>query len=95
MQTKFKALNLARRSQTTLIGPYISQRLDSTCRVPQGSVSRPTAFLLYINYIPESSDKLSFCLIADDTNILFADKIVGTLLICPLPNNINSSCTCT
>ena len=62
------------RTQTTQIGPHISERLDSTCRVPQGSVLGPLPFLLYMNDIQESSDKLSFYLFADDTNILFANK---------------------
>ena len=39
----------------------------------------PLLFLLYINDIQESSDKLNFYLFADDTNILFADKNLKSL----------------
>ena len=35
---------------------------------------------MYINDIHNSSDKLSFCLFADDTNLLYADKSLRSLV---------------
>ena len=70
---------LQERTQTTQIGPHISDRIEATCGVPQGSILGPLLFLIYINDIQESSDKLRFFLFADDTNILYADKNLKSL----------------
>ena len=59
--------------QTTQIDKQISSKRNMLTGVPQGSVLGPLLFLNYINYIRNSSGKLSFYSFADDTNLLYAD----------------------
>ena len=67
------------RSQVTEVDTYLSSKSQISCGVPQGSVLGPLLFLIYINDIHNSSNKLSFYLFADDTNLLYADKNLKSL----------------
>jgi hypothetical protein len=47
--------------------------------VPEGSVLGPLLFLLYINDICVSKEKLNFYQFADDTSILYSHRNIHTL----------------
>ena len=71
---------LVGRQQTTQMGPKnISKKEVVLSGVPQGSVLGPILFLIYVNDISNSSDKLKFYLFADDSNLLYADKNLKSL----------------
>ena len=65
---------LTDRVQSTQIKSNTSNKETVSCGVPQGSVLLPLLFLIYVNDIYKSSDKLAFYLFADDTNLLYTDK---------------------
>ena len=62
---------LTNRKQYVFYNGCSSETKSITCGVPQGSVLGPLLFLLYINDLPNISDKLNFFLFADDTNIYY------------------------
>ena len=72
---------LYNRTQTTEVSGSISTKETNPYGVPQGSVLGPLLFLLYINDITNSSNKLNFFLFADDTNLLYAHKNLKSLEI--------------
>ena len=65
---------LTDRKQFVYYNGISSDTLPISCGVPQGSVLGPLLFLLYINDLPNISNKLLFFLFADDTNIYYEGK---------------------
>jgi len=51
-----------------------SSKQKVVCGIPQGSSLGPLLFLTYINNIPNCSEKLSFRIFADDTNIFISSS---------------------
>ena len=70
---------LSNRKQYVSIQNSKSSEQTIICGVPQGSLFGPLLFLIYINDISNSSEKLSFRLFADDTNIFASSKTLKDL----------------
>ena len=49
------------------------------CGIPQGSTLGPLLFLMYINDLPNCSEKLCFKIFADDTNVFASARDLKSL----------------
>ena len=58
---------------------YCSITKQITCGVPQGSTLGPLLFLVYINDLQRVFSKSIIHHLADDTNLLFPAKNLGTI----------------
>ena len=70
---------LTGRKQFVSFNGESSDLKEISCGVPQGSVLGPLLFLLYINDLPNVSEKLNFFLFADDTNIYYESNDLQNL----------------
>ena len=70
---------LSNRKQYMELDGIKSQHQTILCGIPQGSTLRPLLFLIYINDLPNSSEKLSFKIFADDTNVCASARDLKTL----------------
>ena len=73
-------LYLTDRVQSTQIGSETSTKVTTACGVPQGSLQGLWLFLLNVNDLCMSSDKLSFSSFADDTNLFMVREILIPLI---------------
>ena len=70
---------LQNRKQHFILHGHFSSVKTVTCGVPQGSTSGPLLFLLYINDLQSVFSKSITHHFADDANLLFPSKELGTI----------------
>ena len=70
---------LGERKQFVFFNGESSDHMNIHCGVPQGSVLGPLLFLIYINDLPNVSEKLFIYLFADDTNLYYESEDLQVL----------------
>ena len=76
---KFFESYLSNRSQRCCVNGQLSEAVNLTCGVPQGSNLGPLLFLIYINDLPNCLETATPRMFADDTNITIAAKSLPEL----------------
>ena len=70
---------LSERKQQVIINGINSSSQTTSCGVPQGSTLGPLLFLIYINDLHQVFKKCIVHHFADDTNLIFPSKKIGTI----------------
>ena len=68
------------RQQYVSFQNHESNKLTIKCGGPQGSILDSLLFIIYINYIIETSSLLNFIIFADNTSISYSHKNFDTLM---------------
>ena len=77
---KWLSSYLSERTQCVSLGDTRSDFSAIRCGVSQGSMLGPLLFIIYINYIVNTSSVLNYVLFADDTNLFASHKNLDTLI---------------
>ena len=70
---------LSNRKQYVELDGQNPPKQTMLCGIPQGGTLGPLLFLIYINGLPNSSQKLSFIIFADDTNLFASARDLKSL----------------
>ena len=68
------------RNQFVSINGHDSTKIEISCGVPHGSVLGPLLFLIFINHLPNMSNKIKIYLFANTTIIYVENETIGKLV---------------